>query len=528
MNLATIAFELKGRLVKICLFSLLILANLVVRIPSIPHEKGYDSFFIHTLANFVSNFGTAGWWMSWMSIFGLYPYSYASSVPFTLSGMSQLTGIRMETTILYFCIILGLFSIFTSYVFASIFFKDFTSKFLFATLFSLSAGTLGLTTWEITTRAQFLVLFPFFLYLLFKSITINLRFLLLYLMAGILLFATHHYFYFALFFSTVITSVFIVAYLKRSILQDMIGKIPGRSINYFYVAALFLIFMVPFFSVGHINLITAGSRYSWMIDILMITVRNLGFVFPIAVAGIIYMSFKENKSVYEWSMLVCLIPTLVFSYDKTYGYLFTYLFMIYFGSIGAINILKNIHKNPRFFGSALVIILLLNVSFSGFFAHSRTGVGGGNAEWYMQETTFQAGEWIFLNMPSDKIAISNGNEGARMFASYGGLPIIYLDDVNNYINGLISVDENTFKRNKILSKDFYFDNPYVIGTSTSSGLLNWISTFPITDKRVIGFLDSNNISYFFRDSYRSDVLFNSLNQNKATIFNNGRMEIWLN
>ena len=72
---------------------LLLLLNIIIRIPSIPHEKGYDSFFIHSLANSISYAGVAQWWINWMSVFGLYPYSYASAVPFTLSGISQLTGI---------------------------------------------------------------------------------------------------------------------------------------------------------------------------------------------------------------------------------------------------------------------------------------------------------------------------------------------------------------------------------------------------------------------------------------------------
>jgi hypothetical protein len=342
------------------------------------------------------------------------------------------------------------------------------------------------------------------------------------------LLATHHYFYLALFFSAVIVSVFILAYVKRNLLKDAFEKVPREYINYLYLTTIFITFIIPFFFAGKISLITAGSRYSWMIDILMITVRNLGFIFPLAVAGIIYLSLKEKKNVYEWSMLVCLIPTLIFSYDKTYGYLFTYLFMIFFGLIGVINIFKNIQKNPRLVCSALILILILNVSFSCFFAHQRTGVGGGNTDWHMQETTFHAGEWIYLNVPHDKKAISNSNEGGRMFASYGGLPILYLDDINNYINGFLTVDEQTFKKNSITSKEFYFDNPYVIGTSTSSGLLNWVSTFPVSDGRAIGFLDSNEISYFFRDSYRYNELFNSLNQNKAVVYKNGRMEIWLN
>ena len=42
---------------KIILFILLIILNLVIRIPFYPHEQGSDSFVIHILGNSISEFG---------------------------------------------------------------------------------------------------------------------------------------------------------------------------------------------------------------------------------------------------------------------------------------------------------------------------------------------------------------------------------------------------------------------------------------------------------------------------------------
>lgn len=307
----------------------------------------------------------------------------------------------------------------------------------------------------------------------------------------------------------------------RGSFRDIYEKIPNRYINYYYVIALIVIFLLPFF-------FAEESRYSLMKDIFIITVRNLGFILPFALTGIFYLSLKRNKNRYEWSMLICLIPTVIFSYDKIYGYMITYVVVIFFGLYGVTNILKNLQKKPFLVGSVLVIILVLNVAFSSFFAHYRIGLGGGADEWYMQETTFQAGEWIYLNVPSDAKAITNSYEGRKLSASYGGLPILYMDDINNFINGFLSVNESTFIKNSPTAINFYLDNPYVTTTSTSDGLLNWTSTFPITDKRAKNFLVAYNISYFFRDSSMNNVLFESLNENKAFIYDNGRMEIWVN
>ena len=103
---------------KYILLGLLVLLNIVLRIPSYPHQTGYDSFHTSILANIISLLGHAGWWVHPLSIFGMYPYSYASAVPFMLSGISQLSGLEMEITVLIFDVFVGLLSIFMVYLLA--------------------------------------------------------------------------------------------------------------------------------------------------------------------------------------------------------------------------------------------------------------------------------------------------------------------------------------------------------------------------------------------------------------------------
>ena len=73
--------------VQIGLFVGLIALNIILRIPTVPHEIGFDSFDIHILANSISAFGEARWWVHPLSVVGFFPLSYASSVPFILSGI---------------------------------------------------------------------------------------------------------------------------------------------------------------------------------------------------------------------------------------------------------------------------------------------------------------------------------------------------------------------------------------------------------------------------------------------------------
>ena len=111
--------------------ALLILLNTILRYPTTPHEIGADSFAMHVMANSISTFGYAGWWIHPASIVGSYPYSgSASAVPFLLSGISQCTGMATESVILLYSMVLGLFSIFTAYLMAGAIWNNNIFKFL--------------------------------------------------------------------------------------------------------------------------------------------------------------------------------------------------------------------------------------------------------------------------------------------------------------------------------------------------------------------------------------------------------------
>lgn len=507
---------------KLTLMSLLFLLNLVIRIPSIPHEKGYDSFFIHYLANTISYYGEARWWINWMSIFGMYPYSYASSVPFSLSGISQLTGISMEKTILLFCIMLGMLSVLFSYLLASVFYDDFISKFLFSCLFSLSAGTLNLTTWEITTRAQFLVFFPFSFYILYRLLN-NKKFALLFSFIFIFVLATHHYAYFLLIFSVAIFISFIAWQYGSKI--NFKRMVEYSNPNLVYLAILLILFSMPFLFPTKVGMINSGSRYEWIITLIKISVRNLGFVFLFSIGGFISLTGKKTKNFKEWSILICFIPGVIFFYNQTYGYLITYFLLMIAGSWGLINVINGYNINKKTIILLVSFFLIINSSFSCFFTHWHLG---GYSEWYMRDETYVSGEWINHNLDPEKLAMCNGYESIRMFRSAGVRPIQFHDSIGNYINGLLPLNESSFQKNSPYSLSYYLDNPYILTREGNHDyVLSWLYEFPITDFRNVKFIQQYKIYYFFEDSQAYNTLSLSLPDNKNRIYDGGRMRLWV-
>jgi len=451
---------------KIILFSLLILLNFILRIPFYPHEYGADSFVIHMLANSVSQFGYARWWINPLSVFDLYPYSECSAVPFILSGISQCTGIDMEKVILLFCIFLGLLTVFAAYILAGAIWDNDLFKFLVAFGLSTCPAILNYLTWTITTRAPFIALLPLFVYSLFKCRDYKLRFAFLVIILFVLLFATHHlaYFLIPVFIGYLIAVVF---YSVKSHIKSIKVKIPKETITSVVLIIGFLImFMIPF-QTGHF---IVGSRYSAVPDLFFGNLpRYIGVLFIFAVGGFVYLLLKHDKSFEEWSLLLIFMSLTPFLYVQTYMKWFIPSFIFLFVGVGLINILK-VGKQKRKCAIVIILIfLLLSVSFSSFYQHWRTKGGGVHLfDNYMKEPTYTAGLWIKENINNGSLISNNNVIGGRLFA-VSGVPLFTGSGAVDQAYGFANVSELELKKRSITEEMFWFDGPYEITSWTSEG-----------------------------------------------------------
>lgn len=170
------------------------LLNIIIRYPITPHEIGIDSFYIHMLGNSITENGYATWAIHLLSYFGMFPESYPIAIPYLISGFSQLSGLPMEATIYAVSLFFGILSIFTGYILAGEIMNDDRFRFLVAISLSTSPIIVKFSSWTMSTRGLFLTLSPIFLYLLYRSETVDkiqqifyymLTFLLLVVMATI-------------------------------------------------------------------------------------------------------------------------------------------------------------------------------------------------------------------------------------------------------------------------------------------------------------------------------------------------------
>ncbi|MCX9084515.1 MAG: hypothetical protein OIN87_06960 [Candidatus Methanoperedens sp.] len=494
---------------KIILLILLILLNFVIRIPSIPHEKGGDSFYIHSLANSVTTYGYADWWWNWLSIFGFYPYSYASAIPFSVSGMSQLiglTGIDMEKTILLYSVMLGLLSIFTVYILAGIIYEDFLFKYLMALFFSVSQGIQIYSTWEISTRGPFIIFLPLFLFILLKNMN-YMKAIFFLLIIGMFLAATHHYYFFLIPLTVLYFTIKVLFKIK---FLNFTGKI---SLSNLYLMGLLAIFMLPFFLR---KLIESGSRYSWIIEMFISNARYLGPIIIFLFGGLIYNILKRNKKFEEWYFLGALLLILPFSYNLTYGAFILILFLVFFISIAFRNLLIVASARPNKFLNLFIICnILFFVAFSGFYNHERTGRS--KSDWYLSENPYQVAVWGMKYIPDNSVAVGEGLDASRIMAISDEHPS----------GPKINISQVQLNKVSPFSLDFYFEGPYIEKSGTSlEGLISWLIEMDDVDNAK-GIIRGLNIKYFIDDKLFYSEIGHSIQMKRDIIYTNGRINIWL-
>lgn len=506
---------------KIILLILLLVLNLILRIPSIPHEKGTDSFFIHALANSITTFGQAKWWINWLSVFGLYPYSYASALPFCLSGVSQAIGIintDMEKSILIISMIIGLFSIFVSYTLAGRIYEDFLFKFLVALFYSTSQGVLVFSTWEPSSRGIFIVFFPLFLFCLLSDVKYLKKIPLLLLM-GVFIASSHNYFYFLI--PSAITYIILILILKL-LPKKKVNIYGGNFLNYIYIISLLSAFFVLFYMVKISP--QYGSKGS-IINVLIVNIRYIGPLIIFAISGTTYLTLKKRKKINEWYFLIIITLLLPFLYNNIYGVFVFFLFPLIFIAIAFRNLLEVSSKSK--IGKLLIVVLILiSVTFSSYYCHYRTK-DTQEINWYMEDSTYVISLWSNEYVPQSSHGFGIG-ESNRVFPTSDGHPIMAISEPSDLAYGLINGSQMELVKVSPFSSKFYLESPYKLENNKNpEAELNWILEHEIDYRTVELILDKYNYSYFIMPSKSSGLGIESTKSKKNCILDSGEISIWL-
>jgi hypothetical protein len=525
---------------KVILFGLLILLGLIFRVPTTPHELGWDSFSVHLMANSISEFGYAKWWLHLTSITGSYPYSTSpSAVPFVLSGISQCTSMDTEKVILLYSIFLGLFAIFGAYLMAGAIWDNDIFTFLVAIVFSTSQGMVTFSTWTAHARTLFVILLPLFIYLLLKTHTFKVRCGILTFIILALLLVTHHYIYFTI---PVLLSFFIIAIFYKFGEHIKTIKIPENFANFAMLGCFLIMFSIGYFdrslwwndpemfrSVSE----GSGSIYVWISDIMLMQyVRYIGFSIIFVVSGYIFLTFKRDKRFEEWLFLLCLAGLAPLLYIATYTKWFIVPFACILIGIALTNIaIVKTHTLKRKLVPSLVVItiLLLSISFTGYYQYLHFLNDPSPRTRYMEERTYVGGLWLKDNIDKNKNMIAGGLIGHRI-CSISEVPILTGVGAADLAYGFVEPGKIEVKQiYSSTSLGYYRHDPYkVVNHSYTDWYVAHILDGDINDKRDVAYrsISKFNLSFYAVNKDIRDRLSQSVQKTKDLYYDNGKIGIW--
>ena len=518
-------FSLRTKIVLICL---LIALNFILRYPTYPHEIGMDSFAVHVMANSISEFGYAKWWIHPTSIVGWYPYSSVSAVSFVLSGISQCTSMDMEKIILLYSMILGLFSIFAAYLMAGVIWDNDIFKFLVAAVFSGSQSIVTFSTWTANSRTLFVILLPLFIYLLLKTRTFKVRFGILTFIILALLLVTHHYIYFVI---PIIVSYLIIVVVYKAGKHIKSIRIPEDIANFAVFAGFAIMFAIPFFTRTLAETDPGGmegGRYAWMSTMIQSYTRYIGILIIFVVSGYVYLLLKRNKRLEEWFLLLCLIGLAQFLYIITYMKWFILPFaslLIGIALTNVANVKTHTHKRKFVPSLILVIILLLSLCFTGYYQYLHFLNDPDPNKRYMEERTYTGGLWIKDNVDENKRMIAS-----LRVCSISGVPTLTGSGPTDLAYGFVDPNELEVKQlYPATSVEFYTHDPYnAVNHSYSDWSAFNILVSDINERRSWAYrLTSKfNLSYYAENKVFSNRLSQSVQQTKDCLYDNGKIRLW--
>lgn len=502
---------------KILLLILLIALVMILHYPMSFNEIGWDSFAIHILANSISEFGYAKWWLHPLSVVGMYPYGgVGGALLFLLSGTSQITEMSGDVNIFWVSLFLGILSIFTAYLMAGAIFDHDMYKFLVAFGYSTCQGILFYTTWTAGTRAFFIILLPLFIYALIKSFE-RIKYVPLTLILFLLLVSTHKLYYFLI---PVIFSFALVHIIYK--LKFHISSKKYNSFNLVFLFGFLFTFSIPFFTRTFIEI---GSRYEWLFHLIITYIRYNGIAILFIVSGYIYVLLDNNKSKGEYMLLTSLIFLAPFMYIVRYMKWFILPFLFLFAGKGLWNILK-----AKSTYRVVPLIIICIIIFSAFFQYINFYTDSSSTERYLNEPLYVTATWSreYISHSSNMIGLY-GATGERFFA-ISEIPTMTGSDTVDFTYGFVNKSKINITRIPLTSFDAYFESPFVstIGGATTDWFFgNMFIYDTIDEKGTRNIIDSYNLSYLVENIKTGRTKFlSSIYEKKECYYDNGQIRVW--
>jgi len=531
--------------------SFLIFINILLRYPFMPHEIGWDSYFIHSLAQSISDNGLALWIIHPFSYIGMYPNSYASGIPFLLSSISQIANINLETTILLFSMLLGIISALGMFMLAGLFRKNIGFQLLIALIYSTSGGLLLYSTWTASTRGAIIAFIPLLLYVYLRGMcSMDLRFQII-TGFSLLIFATIHRM-FILIIPFIIVFPVSVHILKSKFKTLSRVKFSQRnSLKYITFLGIFgiigtfgILLLFGILDAFYHEIIPAtirGDVIGWIIRAGAFIGRNVGLVAILSVLGFVSILFRSGKNVFDIFIIIATITFIPILIVGQYVSLVAIPIFCILAGIFVHHIIKHYSEHKKTHLSKTVMActistIVLSILITGIYQSQALNIyseGDQDDTRYLEIEGYDSAMW--LNTYNEGGVISNTE------ASVIGRRVTGISDVAHFPgnsaerinNGYISEQYMFVVYRSPLDYRFYkygFIEDVNQIDRGFQGLAKWVVRMPITDVQAYSILENHNVAYYIinnKADYDSNTRFtDSVIENRYCVFHNEKVVLY--
>jgi hypothetical protein len=527
------------------LIIVLILSNILFRLPVTPHQKSLDGFLVNTIANSIQEEKYIKFTINPLSIFGFYPLSYPTGVPILIAQLSSITGINSENIIFLYAIVCSIIAAISMYMLSGNFNKNNMFRFTAAFAYSLSHIFLEWTQWTGNSRALFLAILPLFIYTCMKMMDKkSLKYLILTVILFIMLMTIHRLFIFNI---ILITTLIVSKFLKFIIEKNNIGNktIITLAILFLVISTLFGLFVLGKFRVFSYKLEQNSYYDSFMlfrdngileiINYYILAIGTLSIFFFIGIPKIILKNKKEEQYYFlliSLGILGLLIKDIQYAFQ--YSLVIIAIITAYgIKSMGDFIIKYKIIKKATIFYVFIILISFSALSYMLVFDSTKKSLTE-EKSWAREDLFYAA--MFYKNIQNDKKITSNVNEIIR-FNAYSGKPYAPPEEIVYLLNYNITPEDINISFKKIDSYLYDFRNPFSAASLNIFRDSADISYYDIYNPRTRGLINKYNIGYFLENKLLDDKYYvawglydsrflKSIHEDKNKFYDNGRLALW--
>lgn len=517
------------------IYILLIVLNIIFRIPTRAHELGVDSFLVHSQAEYISINGHASWIVHPLSIFGMYPYSVPSAIPFLQSGLSQLLTLNMEKTILITSIMIGIMGTIAMYSMAKEMTNDELVSILATFCFSVSPLFLSYTIWTTSTRHLYMALIPLFIWTLIKikkNHKNNLQYKALAIILFLFIGTVHHMVIFLLPVLIAFYGIPIGKKINIDYSGYRISNTPTLSLIFAILAILFVILQInKLFIYDDFNIWSKyqsgyffnGLEATTLFGNMMVDyVSKIGLLSVFIILAIMIYLRKPNRESY---LAFPFIVVLIFAPLYSWGW-YVPSVLIPFISIlcgyGLSN-LRHVRSIKNIFPSILVLAIFLSSIFSLFMLWHWDISSNHEIESYAFDSDINLASFLKVNGPPDSTIVSHSKQSLISAVSGFATPppdIVHLFDLVNKSDMNISY---TFSQSSIKK----IDSPDAIYSSSIDYRKEYYRQ-PLNVDKWEDYRSKYNIIYAIKNPFPKgwgSSLYNGIAEINPKIYDNGKLSI---